>query len=141
MDLNISNRFLTSVIILAISSGRHPPFVSAPPTQKAPASSAVLRIFKIYSGLGGGFGGADFQGEYEFPNEDKANEYAYECACMDYEGYDGMHGLDSCDTIQEENPDWSEEEVMDAWREQRESWLEYWAEPVDKPEPKWVTSK
>lgn len=88
-------------------------------------------MFEIRYGLGGGFGGA---GDWE-PCEgvdtlDEAVDCAYEQACQEYDSYEGMHGLGSFDEIQEENPDWDEEEVEEQWRENREGWLDYEAREV-----------
>lgn len=87
--------------------------------------------YKIYYGLGGGFGGArnnEPQIE-ECKDENEANEIAYELACEEYESYDGMHGLLSIDDImEEEGVDESEAEEM--WLEQREDWIDYFVELI-----------
>lgn len=40
--------------------------------------------FNIYHGLGGGFGGANYDFTGEFENEDEAAHCTYELACEDY---------------------------------------------------------
>lgn len=37
-----------------------------------------MKKFKIYAGLGGGFGGADYIDTLEFNNKDEALDYAYQ---------------------------------------------------------------
>lgn len=91
--------------------------------------------FEIHAGLGGGFGGAQFQYYFECADEDMAMDVAFEEACEQYEGYDGMHGISSVEDILqehnenvEEGEDWEELTEEDAdlmWREERESWLDY----------------
>lgn len=92
--------------------------------------------YKIYAGLGGGFGGAQYIGTETFETEQAAYDYAFECACEEYDSYEGLHGLTSYNDIYE-NPedygldeDFSEDDVIDAYRDERENWIEYWAELV-----------
>lgn len=87
--------------------------------------------FRIFAGLGGGFGGADEHGVYEFDSDDEAMEFAYEKACEEYDSYDGMHGLRSVKDIMEED-DLDEASAESQWRDERESWLSYHVEPVDE---------
>jgi hypothetical protein len=85
--------------------------------------------FKIYAGLGGGFGGSDYLGIHEFPNEDEAFDYAYESASEEYDGYAGLHGLRDRDEIIQEfieqGFELDEEEIDIAYSEEKESWLDY----------------
>ena len=60
--------------------------------------------YKIYAGLGGGFGGAQYIGTETFESEQAAYDYAFECACEEYDSYEGLHGLASYDNICE-NPE------------------------------------
>jgi len=81
--------------------------------------------YEIRHGLGGGFGGA---GEWEdayATTQDDAEKEAYECAIEDYALYEGMYGLDDTASIEEENPDWDEDEIWQEYIELRESWLDY----------------
>lgn len=88
----------------------------------------------ISYGLGGGFGGAnnyeviDATGSVD--SEDEANMYAWEKACEEYESYVGLHGLRTQDEIMEED-DVDEETAEEIYNEERESWLDYSAEPYD----------
>ena len=86
--------------------------------------------FKIYAGLGGGFGGALFQYEFDCIDSEYADEVAYEEACAQYEGYEGAEGIRSVDDIMEQD-DVTEEAALEAWNEERESWLDYRAEEID----------
>lgn len=81
--------------------------------------------YAIYAGLGGGFGGATFQEIIEVADQNKADEYAYELAVQEVGGYEGMYGLDSFESIQEENPDYGEEDIQEALQEQTDSWADY----------------
>lgn len=94
--------------------------------------------YKIFAGLGGGFGGAQYQETIECETQDIANEYAYELACQEYESYEGLHGLADFADI-EENPeeygleeDASDEEIEEAYIQEREGWIEYWAEYTEE---------
>lgn len=88
-----------------------------------------MKQYKIFTGLGGGFGGAREYGTYEVSSQDDAEQYAYEVACEEYEGYAGLHGLRSVDDIIEEEG-YCEVEAEDAYNEERESWLSYYVEEV-----------
>ena len=80
--------------------------------------------FKVYAGLAGGFGGADFIEVEEFDNEEEAWTRAWERACEEYEGYCGLYGLRTLEEIMEEDGV-SEEEAEETYSEERESWLDY----------------
>lgn len=93
--------------------------------------------YKIYAGLGGGFGGAQYVTTEEFESEEAASRYAYECAIEDYQSYEGLHGLASFGDICE-NPedygldeDFCDEDAEQIYQEEIESWIEYWAELVE----------
>lgn len=85
--------------------------------------------YRIFAGLGGGFGGANEEGEYEFKDEEAALEYAYERACEAYDMYAGLHGLRSVADIMEED-DCDGEYAEDVYNEERENWLDYYVEEV-----------
>ena len=85
--------------------------------------------FKIFAGLGGGFGGATERGIFEFKNEEEANDYAYQQACEEYESMEGLHGLRSYNEIMEEDG-LGEEEAELAYNEEREEWLDWRVEEV-----------
>jgi len=83
----------------------------------------------IFAGLGGGFGGANFKEIFMGSKED-AESVAYEFASLDYDQYDGMHGLRSISDIMEEDGV-EEDEAEEIYNEEREGWLEYYVEPYD----------
>lgn len=94
--------------------------------------------YKIFAGLGGGFGGAEYVETREFVTEKDANDYAYELACQDYEMYEGMHGLPDFGDI-EEDPEYyglmedaSSEEIEEVYIEARDGWIEYYVELVEE---------
>ncbi len=85
--------------------------------------------FKLYSGLGGSFGGTTFQGEYEFKTKEEAEMRAWELACTEYEQYEDLHGIRSIETIMEEDEtDRAEAEMI--YNDERESYLDYRAEEI-----------
>ena len=97
--------------------------------------------FKIYVGLGGGFGGDEYKYTEEFDTEECAQEQAYYDACEEYDSMAGLHGLRSWKECEQEAmeefdnfsaADQSElEELTDQiYQEERESWLDYHVEEV-----------
>ena len=58
--------------------------------------------YKIYAGLGGGFGGATSQGVFEYDSLREAEEDAYNLAVEAYESYGGLHGLTNWDECKQE---------------------------------------
>lgn len=91
-----------------------------------------MKKFLVKYALGGGFGGVEHcDGEIlEFENEEKANEYAYDMACEEYDMYDGLHGLRSVDNIMEED-EVDGEEAQLIYEEERETWLDYSVKEVE----------
>lgn len=87
--------------------------------------------FRILHGLGGGFGGGDYE-VVECKSQEEADSYAYEAACDDYESYAGMHGLRDTNQIMEDEDIDDEDEAWEIYREERESWIVYDAEPYVK---------
>lgn len=86
-----------------------------------------MKSFEMRYGLGGGFGGID-------DNEwvpcfslklEEAIEEAYEAAVEEYHSYDGLHGLDTYDSIKEKNPDWDDDEIYQELNEIIENWIDY----------------
>jgi hypothetical protein len=98
--------------------------------------------YEIYAGMGGGFGGAQLHGVYEFSSAQEAERYAYDLAFDEYQSYEGSHGILSWDEVYEDclASEWiepgaqSEAEIEcivdDAYLEQVESWIEWKAVPV-----------
>lgn len=90
-----------------------------------------MKKYKIFAGLGGGFGGASYIGTYEFNSQEKADDYAYQEAIEIYESMEGLHGLESLEDVEGElGADYSEEEIYYEYEQRRESWLDYSAEEV-----------
>lgn len=91
--------------------------------------------YKIYAGLGGGFGGANYQGIHEFTAEYEAIDYAYELAFEEYQSYEGYHGLLDREQCREDlwdsfGQEPTEEDVDDRYQEEVESWIEYYVRPA-----------
>jgi hypothetical protein len=98
--------------------------------------------YEIYAGMGGGFGGAQLHGVYEFSSAQEAERYAYDLAFDEYQSYEGSHGILNWDEVYEDclASEWiepgaqSEAEIEcivdDAYLEQVESWIEWKAVPV-----------
>lgn len=85
--------------------------------------------YRIFAGLGGGFGGANEVDVLENTSRAEAEDYAYELALQEYEMYDGLHGLRTVDDIiDKEGVD--EREAYEIYNEERESWLEYYVEEI-----------
>lgn len=97
--------------------------------------------FKIFAGLGGGFGGAEFQYIKEFASLEDAEEAAWSAAADIYDRRAGSNGLRTISDIVDEdysgkeflNYDLVELEEMaeEQYSEEKESWLDYYAEEVD----------
>ena len=102
----------------------------------------MMRQYEIYAGMGGGFGGAQLHGIYEFSSAQEAERYAYDLAFDEYQSYEGSHGILSRDEVYEDClvSEWiepgaqSETEIEnivdDAYLEQVESWIEWRAVPI-----------
>jgi hypothetical protein len=102
----------------------------------------MMQKYEIYAGMGGGFGGAQLHGIYEFSSAQEAERYAYDLAFDEYQSYEGSHGILSWDEVYEDclASEWiepgaqSEAEIEcivdDAYLEQVESWIEWKAVPV-----------
>lgn len=103
--------------------------------------------FKLYAGLGGGFGGATYQGTYEFKDEDAAYTEAAHMAIDEYMSYEGLHGIMSWEDCRndlidsysgeqdDENPYLpTDDEVDEHYQDEIASWIEYWVKPASGPE-------
>lgn len=90
--------------------------------------------FKIYAGLGGGFGGPNYIGTFEFDSEDDALQTAYDMSVEEYQSYEGAHGImswDDCrDNLFESHFDYDDESVDAHYQEEIESWISYRVEPT-----------
>lgn len=95
--------------------------------------------FKIYAGLGGGFGGANYVDTIECEHQDEAMTIAYQSAIEEYESYEGNYGLpnwDECreDLIESGWEDPSDEDVNDQYNEEIESWINYYVDSATGPD-------
>ena len=99
----------------------------------------MAQFYRIYAGLGGGFGGAEYHGTYEFSSQEEAERYAYDLAWDEYESYGGYHGLYTWDSMRQEIADYEydgdieavdPEDVDMRMMEEVEGWLTYKVIPV-----------
>lgn len=101
--------------------------------------------FKIYCGMGGSFGGARYNGTYEYADIDEATADAYRMAEEEYQSYEGCHGILSYADCEEDlqdsgfiDGDMSDDEIEDMvyshYREEIESWISYYALPATGPD-------
>ena len=114
-----------------------------------------MPFFKIYHGMGGGFGGDQYDYTGEFESREEAQEEACRLAREDYESYEGASGiLDYDDCIrallidagmdEDELDDFcgdmealmkeygvSYDDVSDMYEEEIEGWICYHVEPAD----------
>ena len=89
--------------------------------------------FKIWYGLGGGFGGAKQSMEpetLEFDTKEGAESYAYDMAVQEYEMYEGSNGVREVADIMEEDGIEDENEAYNIYFDERESWLDFVVEEV-----------
>lgn len=87
-------------------------------------------LYNIYAGLGGGFGGAQYDYTCNCESKEEAEDLAYDAAINVYELYEGSHGLLDYSDCREVSS--SDEEAEEMYNEERESWLEYYAVPTDE---------
>ena len=95
----------------------------------------MSKYFRIhYSGIGR----ADNIDWIEADTLQEAENIAYECALEDYDSYAGLHGIPDFDSIAEDMFDMSYDEldgdqmaaVEDQYNEERQSWIDCWAEEI-----------
>ena len=93
--------------------------------------------YKVYAGLGGGFGGAKYIETVEAANEEEASQIAYEYAVEEYESYEGLHGLASYGDVVDNPEEYgldedcqNEEYLWEAYEEERSTWLDYYVKEV-----------
>lgn len=63
--------------------------------------------------------------------KEAAEEYAFDCACDDYESYLGMYGLRTIEEIMKQDEIDDEEVAGEIFDEERASWLDYRVEEVE----------
>lgn len=86
-----------------------------------------MKKYKIYAGLGGGFGGAEYIETVKFNSLIEAEDYALDVAVEIYESYVGNYGLRTIDEIIEED-EVDFDEAVDIYNEEMHNWIEYYAE-------------
>lgn len=97
-------------------------------------------LYNIYAGLGGGFGGATYQGTADCKNIEEAEELAKDYAYEEYDSYEGLHGLLTQEEAEQQaiedgiDPDTTafDRYIDQLFDEDREQWIEYWAVPMDE---------
>lgn len=90
--------------------------------------------YAIYSGLGGGFGGAKLQTIDDFNSYEEAEELAYQMALEEYEGLHGILNWFECrGDLLDSFPDIEidDEDVDMRYQEEVESWIDYYILPAD----------
>ena len=100
------------------------------------------RYFKI--GYGYGCGCGDNEDYIMAMSLESANEIAYEAAIEDYESYEGLHGIRGMAEIAEEDFELDIDQleystgdyiaIEEAYINERESQLDYWAEEISERE-------
>ena len=81
----------------------------------------------IFAGLGGGFGGGNLVSIEKDITKEEAEGIAYNNAVLEYESFEGLHGLrDINEIMDDEECDESEAEMIR--NEEMESWLDYYVE-------------
>ena len=89
-------------------------------------------LYIIGYGLSGGFGGARNFEVIQADTQEDAESWAWESACDEYESYVGMYGLRDLSQIMEEDDIEDEDEAIQVYEEERETWLEYGVKPYSK---------
>ena len=94
--------------------------------------------YKIYAGLGGGFGGARYQGTFECDSEDDALEDAFRMAREEYESYEGYHGILDWEECKQDCIDsgWDSDDdtVNERYEEEVEGWISYYVKEASGPD-------
>lgn len=92
--------------------------------------------YEIFAGMGGGFGGAQSHGIFEFDSIAEAEQTAYELAIEEYQSYEGCHGIMSWDDCREDliesfgDEDITDEDINAHYQEEIESWISYYIKEV-----------
>lgn len=91
--------------------------------------------FKIFAGMGGGFGGPEYHMTEEYPNRDAAMKDAYDLAVEEYQSYEGYHGILSWDDVRENlieegyidtiNDNEIEDMIEEQYLQEIEGWIVY----------------
>lgn len=92
-----------------------------------------MPFYKIYAGLSGGFGGAEYVETLELDCYDDALQIAYESAKIMYHDQSGLNGIRSFEEIIEEEG-CDVEEAEEIYMEECENWIDYDAIETDSLE-------
>jgi hypothetical protein len=100
----------------------------------------MSKLYEIYSGVGGSFGGASYSFTVECETKSEADAIAEGAAFEDYESYEGMHGVSSfydiLEELKEEYPDYDDDLIgsmaADQYQEERENWIEYYSVQLER---------
>ena len=87
-------------------------------------------LYNIYAGLGGSFGGAQYDYTKDCKDKEEAENLAYESAVNIYESYEGLHGILDYNDCREVSD--SDGEANEMYQNEIESWIEYYAVPTDE---------
>ena len=97
--------------------------------------------YAIYAGLGGSFGGANYQFSGDFDTEEDALGTARIMAIEEYESYEGNYGLPNWEEVKEEliesyGPDEevSDGDVQEVYLNYIDGWIDYYVEEVSDEE-------
>lgn len=99
--------------------------------------------FRIFAGLGGGFGGPHYQGTFEYESKKEAEQSAYEQAVEEYQSYEGLYGIMSWEDCEQELMESyypeipTEDDITNYYGEEMESWIDYSVEQVPDDAPEW----
>jgi hypothetical protein len=88
-------------------------------------------LYIIGYGLSGNFGGIQYE-VIQVDNEIEALAYVHQRACDLYETYEGLYGFRTVSQIMEEENIDDEDQALDIYLEERDSWLTYTVEPYSK---------
>lgn len=93
-----------------------------------------MEKYNIYAGLGGSFGGAQYQYTIEAKSKEGAEDIAYNEAVEIYQDFEGTHGImdwDDCAISLEIDPYTEDDnliaEVDELYNEEMENWIKYYA--------------
>ena len=103
--------------------------------------------YKIYAGLGGGFGGPTYHGTYEYKSAEEALKDAYRLAEEEYQSYEGSHGILSYEDCEQDlldsgfidddlTGDEIDDMIADHYLEMIESWVAYEVKEATGPDDK-----
>lgn len=99
--------------------------------------------YRLFAGMGGGFGGPRYQGTFEYNSREEAERDAYEQAEEEYQSYEGYHGILSWEECEDELKElyWpeipTEDDVNNYYTEEVESWIDWYVQPAPDDAPEW----